>query len=294
MTGGPPAFAEIQNTNYFGTSHFPCCITNFPQGWPKFAQSAVLWQPSDQAIIVASLLPLRATIEQANASIVIDSTYPFGDTASITVTAQRPVLVKIRIPGWALNASVNGGGATNGTLVTVSCALGNTSIVVQLNPQIIVERGWGDTLQDPPSDAVAVVRGPLVFALQLVENRTVVRTYPTVPASVGDKAPDYLITTNTTWNLALELASELTFDNKPSSNWSLQFPFDDSGEYPFAITAAARVVSSWGYWRGSNITSPPPVSPVEVSDCGPAAQVRLVPFGSTNIRIGVFPWVVTV
>jgi hypothetical protein len=31
--------------NYFGTSHFPCCITNFPQGWPKFAQSAVLWEP---------------------------------------------------------------------------------------------------------------------------------------------------------------------------------------------------------------------------------------------------------
>ena len=29
--GGPPAFAEIQEVNYFGVSHFPCCITNFPQ-----------------------------------------------------------------------------------------------------------------------------------------------------------------------------------------------------------------------------------------------------------------------
>lgn len=31
-SGGPAAFSEIQNTNYYGVSHFPCCITNFPQG----------------------------------------------------------------------------------------------------------------------------------------------------------------------------------------------------------------------------------------------------------------------
>jgi hypothetical protein len=30
--GGPGAFSEIQKTNYYGVSHFPCCITNFPQG----------------------------------------------------------------------------------------------------------------------------------------------------------------------------------------------------------------------------------------------------------------------
>ena len=28
---GPSAFEEIQDVNYFGVSHFPCCITNFPQ-----------------------------------------------------------------------------------------------------------------------------------------------------------------------------------------------------------------------------------------------------------------------
>ena len=32
--GGPAPFSEIETTNYFGTSHFPCCITNFPQGDP--------------------------------------------------------------------------------------------------------------------------------------------------------------------------------------------------------------------------------------------------------------------
>ena len=34
-------------------------------GWPKFTQSAVLWQPSTKAIVVASLLPVNATVAQA-------------------------------------------------------------------------------------------------------------------------------------------------------------------------------------------------------------------------------------
>ena len=58
---------EIENANYFGVSHFPCCITNFPQGWPKFAQSTVYFQPNGTgsgggAIVLASLVPLRATV----------------------------------------------------------------------------------------------------------------------------------------------------------------------------------------------------------------------------------------
>ena len=235
----------------FATPSYDPLSQNFPQGWPKFAQSAVLWDQMGEAIVVASLLPLHATIEQAGALVRIDTAYPFGDTAHITVTAQRQVQLKIRIPGWAHNATVNGGKAANGTLVSLSCGSGNTSIVVELNPQVVVEEGWGDTLKDPPTNALAIVRGPLVFAQQLVENRTVVRTYSTTPASVGRHAPDYLISTNSTWNLALELgAAGFTFDSKPSANWSLQWPFDDSGEYPFSITAGARVLHSWGYWRG--------------------------------------------
>merc|ERR1711865_922253 len=33
---------EDESSNFFGVSHFPCCITNFPQGWPKFAMHAIV------------------------------------------------------------------------------------------------------------------------------------------------------------------------------------------------------------------------------------------------------------
>ena len=144
---GPSAFEEIQDVNYFGTSHFPCCITNFPQGWPKFAQATVLWEagsgssgdagaPDGGAIVIASMMPLSATVAAAgNAKLEIDTKYPFGDKATVKVTPSKTTAttVKVRIPGWAVKATVNGKAAANGTLVvsaayctelgTVQCAI---------------------------------------------------------------------------------------------------------------------------------------------------------------------------
>lgn len=93
------------------------------------------------------------------------------------------------------------------------------------------------------------------------------------------------------WNYALDLKAGVTFVDKPSVKWSPEFAWDDSGEYPFAMKVTAREVKTWGYWKRSEITDPPPVSPVEPNTCGDPTTLELVPFGSTNIRIAVFPYV---
>ena len=86
-------------------------------------------------------------------------------------------------------------------------------------------------------------------------------------------------------------AHTLAFSYPPTGNWSLKFPFDDAaGNYPFSVNVTGCQAREWGYWKGSNITAPPPTSPVDASACGKPTGLRLVPFGSTNIRIGVFPY----
>lgn len=142
-----------------------------------------------------------------------------------------------------------------------------------------------------PTNGLGVTRGPLVFALHPSENKKVVATYdqfePARPLAV-----DYEIGTNDTWNYGI-LPEDFTFVNKSSAEWNFSYPFVDNGEYPFYITAKGRSIASWGYWSGSQITDVPPASPVDCTEasCGEEAELRLVPFGLTNIRISVFPWI---
>ena len=140
--GGPAPFSEIETANYFGVSHFPCCITNFPQGWPKFSQSTVYFQPngtgSGGAIVLASLVPLRATVAAAgNASVEVAGQYPFEDTVTVTVKATQPTTLKWRVPAWATKATVNGKAVPNGTLQSFPCSVGTTTLQVDLRPEII-------------------------------------------------------------------------------------------------------------------------------------------------------------
>eukprot|EP00040_Diaphanoeca_grandis_P018240 m.95757 g.95757 ORF g.95757 m.95757 type:complete len:385 (+) comp26846_c0_seq2:321-1475(+) len=287
---GPPAYAEIQNEQYFGVSHFPCCITNFPQGWPKFAQHTVFVDKLSKTptVVLASFVALDATIDEFNVTLNVDSQYPFGDVADITVEVKHLAIdLKIRIPGWANRATVDGQSVANGTLFTVACPVGTTTIVLDLKPDVRFEMGWGDNVASPPTNAVGVVRGPLVFALHPKENKTVVQVFNSTPPR--PHATDFVISTNDTWNYAIELGKGAEFVNKKSDQWSLAYPFDDSGEYPFYISVWGKQAPEWGYWNESRITAAPPPSPVRTVT-GKSVELRLVPFGSTNIRISVFPW----
>lgn len=130
------------------------------------------------------------------------------------------------------------------------------------------------------------------------------RNYSTaVPAR--PHALDYQIKTAQPWNYAIVAppASSATFNSTPGGGWSPHYAFNDAHEaHPFSIQIIGRRLPAWGFWRGSNITDVPPASPVNCSGgggaggeaaaaCGVEEPLTLVPFGSTNIRIAVFPWV---
>ena len=98
-------------------SHFPCCITNFPQGWPKFTQHTFVTTDGGSTVVVASLVP--SVLKLASAQVVVVGSYPFADGASVECKSSNALKLQIRIPAWARHATLNGKPASNGTLPAV-------------------------------------------------------------------------------------------------------------------------------------------------------------------------------
>jgi hypothetical protein len=126
----------------------------------------------------------------------IDTDYPFGDTAVIrTEGVTRPFTLALRIPGWATGATLtvyaqspssgSSGGkkgdhgipgrapvvvpCSNGTYHDVEISAGSTILSLDFRPQIRLSYGWGPA----GTNAVAVMRGSLVYALPLEEHYVV-------------------------------------------------------------------------------------------------------------------------
>ena len=58
--------------------------------------------------------PAAATLP-GGGTVDIDTTYPFGDTATVTVSSPAATPVYLRVPGWATGATINGEAVQNGT-----------------------------------------------------------------------------------------------------------------------------------------------------------------------------------
>lgn len=217
----------------------------------------------------------------------------------ISVSSAARFSLSIRIPAWAGDATVDGLPAAAGSLheVVVGGSGGATSVSVRLHPEVVVERGWGSRAElaaggraaTPPADGVAFSRGALVFAHRPTALRSTTRAYV---SPVPGEPNDFEIGTREAWNYAVDLASPPRLVRAPSAGWSEARPFA-TDELPFYLEVSARRLHAWGYWGETNITADLPASPVDcgrAGACGPPTKLRLVPFGATDIRISVFPW----
>jgi len=143
---------------------------------------------------------------------------------------------------------------------------------------------WGDEA----TNAAAVVRGPLLYALPLEQAVHTIRTWQPFNNT------DFELQTDTVWNVALVLdpvqpSRTLEFVESPRSQPTLPF---DTG-CPLAILAQARVVPTWAMDTVPLTAAEPPPSPVmcNATSCGSPMRVRLTPYGATNLRIAGLPWV---
>jgi len=275
--------ANGDESNLFGLEpNYGCCTANMHQGWPKFASR--LWMATEDAGLAAiSYAPCRVqalVADDAQASLTVDTSYPFNEDIAITLHLANPTRfpLKLRIPGWCTNPGlqVNGqshldtnAGMHNGFVTLDREWHGGDCVQLSFPMEVIVERR--------ANAAVGIQRGPLVYALAIRERWQRLRG--------DDPYPDWEVYPEKPWNYGLSVDKE-----KPGTSFHVQMspvvrqPF--VAQYaPVRLIGKGRRISAWTLEMNS--ADEPPLSPVITSE--PEDEVTLVPYGSARLRIAEFP-----
>lgn len=268
---------------------YPCCTSNFHQGWPKFVQN--LWYSTpDGGLAALAYSPCRVTAQAGGQEVTIEerTRYPMEGNIKLLVSLHSPASfpLHLRIPSWTENASVTVNGSpveasAPGSVTVISREWSDGDIVELSFPMKITTDTWYE-------NSISVERGPLVYALEIQEE-WVRKDNSSDPIhgefywEVHPKSP---------WNYGLvdfedpnEDFAVTVDERKLDSHW-----YWNLESAPIVITAKAKRIPYWTLYNG--MTGPIPYSrmygnPV-IRDKKEEA-IRLIPYGCTTLRISEFP-----
>ena len=301
----------------YGYNLFYCCSSNVHQGWPYFVLGQIHHQ-ANGTLVISGFAPTNTTLKDGS-TVAVSGSYPFSDSAIVTTSPSlTPTQMALRIPCWCESATVTVGSAAALTAppcthfhITVPAAAVATPVKIVFANKIKIYTWHANTVDgsfskytnDAPSEgAIEIHRGALTYALR--PNSTVTSTVigciggsPNgrfgwnctgtpggVPQFPQFKSRDVAVTTEPgssgNWSYAL-LRASLKYEEGVAPIPKL--PFDADALAPCHIIVQGRNLGNAG-WSDPSL---PPASPVTVD--APLETLVLVPFGSTNIRISVFP-----
>lgn len=242
-------------------SGFGCCRSNFHIAWPKLVES--MWMCRDGGLAAVVHGPSRVTADLACGHVTLaeETDYPYSGRVVIHVLeggGRFPIFV--RVPRWAKTADA-------GTFRRYEDEWKTGDFVIVDFPMETELSFWH-------KKAVAVRRGPLLYALKIGAKRRAV--------DAGD-FPQWELTPETPWNYALSLTSGRLTDCEVVG-------MGEDAE--LRVRAYRTAAEGWGSMRADAPAraEDPPQSPVAAELTTGPESVSLVPLAKTELRITLFPW----
>ncbi|TKC15429.1 beta-L-arabinofuranosidase domain-containing protein [Robertmurraya kyonggiensis] len=265
-----------EEANMFGLEpNFGCCTSNMHQGWPKLAAS--LWMATnDGGVAAVSYTPCRVQTNVAGNTeleLKVDSHYPFRENVLINLkllnTARFPLL--LHVPGWCSGFQVKVNNAFQ--QVQVENGFARIEREWQSGDQIEVFLPMEVTPEDRNNYAIAVNRGPLVYALPIGEQW--------IQVQERERFHDWELYPTTPWRFGLMKNAE--FEVKVEEVSYQPFKTDSA---PVKLVTKGQQVANWV--MENNSAGEPPLNPVPYPNAK-VETIELVPYGCARLRIGEFP-----
>ncbi len=267
-------FDDGVESNIYGFKpNFGCCTANMHQGWPKFVEN--LWMKDGEGeIYITAYGPceLETDINGKSLKIIEETDYPFNNKVVIKFEEAVPDLkVNLRIPVW-------GGGTRvkfNGKYLEDSVIPG-TYYKIQKNwkdnDKIEVVFPFKPRFSRWYKSGVAVEMGPLLFASKLNEKWKTLKGI--------EPFADYEVTTDDFWNYGLITDGEIDIEYFKLD----EQPFNPVNP-PIIMKVQGKRIDGWK--MENNSAGDLPEGPVVSNN--EKERIELIPYGCTNLRIGLFP-----
>lgn len=252
--------------------NFGCCTANFNQGWPKFALSTFM--RTENGIASTALAPssVHTEIDGVQVDVRLCTEYPFRGRLTYMVTTEQPVEfdLLLRIPGWAVTATVDGVSVAPGTFHPIRRVWsGETTVWVELTFEC--------AFAERPRNMKCLWRGPLLYSVA-VKERWEMLEY--TRAGVERKFPycDYELYPESPWNYGFAPDPDFKVTERTIDS----YPF--SGEHPPIEIEAMLAPVDWPEENG--VAAIEPLSRKALDEARP---VRMVPYGCARLRMTEMP-----
>jgi hypothetical protein len=267
-----------------------CCTGNVNRFMPYYIGQMWLRTKDDglaAALFGPSAIDANVGVTKQHVKITETTNYPFSEKIDFSIHTGKAVKFpfQVRIPGWCKNPSIS----INGQKLTANLHPGHFFTINRLfnnNDKVTLAIPMHVEISQWPNKGEAVERGPIVYSYPIAAKEDSVKNYAKSTAAF----PGLEYRPAAAWNYSMLAINP--GDIQVIKNNTKTYPWK-TGADPVTLRVPAEKLTNWKLKQTKNAVGETVYQtsafPANRDSTGKKEYITLVPYGSTLLRLTVFP-----